>query len=82
LIAIGRLAADRPDFKATGSGAQFPFGWLNKNCKWSHQFFTRWPCPKPDAVLWHGGEAEQSKQRVKEMRQAERNALIKFLKSL
>jgi Di-haem oxidoreductase, putative peroxidase len=35
-----------------------------------------------EAVMWHGGEAESSKQVVKKMSKAERNALIKFLESL
>ncbi|WP_414654513.1 di-heme oxidoredictase family protein [Ideonella sp.] len=35
-----------------------------------------------EAVLWHGGEAEASKQRVLKMSGAERAALVKFVESL
>jgi CxxC motif-containing protein (DUF1111 family) len=35
-----------------------------------------------EAILWHGGEAEQSKQQFKELRKEERDNLIKFLNSL
>lgn len=35
-----------------------------------------------EAILWHGGEAEQSKQAFIMMAKTEREALIKFLKSI
>ena len=35
-----------------------------------------------EAILWHGGEAEASKQRVVSMTHKERTALLAFLKSL
>ena len=35
-----------------------------------------------EAILWHGGEAEVSKQIVLGMRRADREALVKFLESL
>ena len=35
-----------------------------------------------EAVLWHGGEAEASKQRVLMMPKADREALVKFVESL
>jgi len=35
-----------------------------------------------EAILWHGGEAENSKQQVMAMTRAERKALIAFLNSL
>lgn len=35
-----------------------------------------------EAVLWHGGEAEQAKQNVLSLNQKERDALIAFLNSL
>lgn len=35
-----------------------------------------------EAILWHGGEAEESKQRVINMTPAERASLLKFLNSL
>ena len=35
-----------------------------------------------EAILWHGGEAEASRQAVEQMSKAERDALITFLESL
>ena len=35
-----------------------------------------------EATMWHGGEAEASRNKVKAMSAADRNALIKFLESL
>jgi len=35
-----------------------------------------------EAILWHGGEAEKSKEAFRTMPEADRAALIKFLKSL
>ncbi len=35
-----------------------------------------------EAILWHGGEAENSKQRFSDLSQTERDALIRFLESL
>ena len=35
-----------------------------------------------EAVLWHGGEAQISKERVVNMTPSERKSLIKFLESL
>lgn len=35
-----------------------------------------------EAILWHGGEAEASKQRVLDFNKREREALIRFLESL
>jgi CxxC motif-containing protein (DUF1111 family) len=35
-----------------------------------------------EAVLWHGGEAEASRERVLKMSKDERDALVKFVESL
>ena len=35
-----------------------------------------------EAVMWHGGEAETSREAVRQMSAAERRALIAFLESL
>ncbi|MFP6666498.1 MAG: di-heme oxidoredictase family protein, partial [Pirellulales bacterium] len=35
-----------------------------------------------EAILWHGGEAEAAKENFRSMQTADRNSLIKFLKSL
>ena len=35
-----------------------------------------------EALLWHGGEAQASKERVLKMNAAERAALVRFVESL
>jgi CxxC motif-containing protein (DUF1111 family) len=35
-----------------------------------------------EAILWHGGEAERSRQRFEKLGAVERDAVIAFLKSL
>ena len=35
-----------------------------------------------EAILWHGGEAEDARRRVLRMGKAERAALVKFVDSL
>jgi CxxC motif-containing protein (DUF1111 family) len=35
-----------------------------------------------EAIQWHGGEAEESRDRVLNMSRAERDALVKFVESL
>ncbi|NBQ65453.1 MAG: thiol oxidoreductase, partial [Verrucomicrobia bacterium] len=35
-----------------------------------------------EAILWHGGEAEASKENFRTMPASDRAALVKFLKSL
>jgi CxxC motif-containing protein (DUF1111 family) len=35
-----------------------------------------------EAILWHGGEADSSKQYVKKLSEEDRNKLIDFLESL
>jgi len=36
----------------------------------------------PQAILWHGGEAEGSRQKFIELSQTERKALLSFVESL
>ena len=35
-----------------------------------------------EAIMWHGGEAQHSKEYVEQLSKADRDALIRFLKSL
>jgi CxxC motif-containing protein (DUF1111 family) len=35
-----------------------------------------------EAILWHGGEAENAKENFRQMGASQRQALIDFLKSL
>jgi len=80
------LADDRPHFEASGSEWRTPPLWgigliepINKHTYFLHDGRAR---SLLEAILWHGGEAESSKDAVLELDKAERNALIKFLESL
>jgi CxxC motif-containing protein (DUF1111 family) len=35
-----------------------------------------------EAILWHGGEAEPSREAFRDMAKADREALVKFVESL
>jgi len=37
---------------------------------------------RAEAILWHGGEAERSREAFRRMSEAEREALLTFLRSL
>ncbi|MCB0213983.1 MAG: thiol oxidoreductase, partial [Anaerolineae bacterium] len=80
------LADNRPDFQATGSEWRTPPLWgiglfetVNKHSTYLHDGRAR---NLPEAILWHGGEAETAKDAFTKMSQTERDALIAFLKSL
>ncbi|MEC5399640.1 di-heme oxidoreductase family protein [Uliginosibacterium sp. H1] len=80
------LADGRPDFQADGREWRTPPLWglgLVPTVN-SHSFFLHDGRARNlmEAVLWHGGEAEASKQKVLKFDKAERAALIKFLESL
>ena len=80
------LADGRPDFLATGSEWRTPPLWgiglverVNKHTRFLHDGRAR---NLAEAILWHGGEAEKSRDAFREMSKDEREALIAFLKSL
>ncbi len=80
------LADNRPDGKASGLEWRTPPLWgiglvkvVNKHTNFLHDGRAR---NLEEAILWHGGEAEQSKQAFKAMNADERAALITFLNSL
>lgn len=80
------LADNRPLFEANGQEWRTPPLWgiglvqtVNKHSRFLHDGRAR---NLMEAVLWHGGEAEQSKQRVLRMSKEERQALVAFLRSL
>ena len=80
------LADNRPDFKATGTEWRTQPLWgigltqkVNGHNNFLHDGRAR---SLLEAVMWHGGEAEAPKNKVKAMSATERNALIKFLESL
>ncbi len=80
------LADNRPDFHANGSEWRTPPLWgiglvkrVNGHTNFLHDGRAR---DLMEAILWHGGEAERSRQIVEQMSKTERNALIAFLESL
>jgi CxxC motif-containing protein (DUF1111 family) len=80
------LADGRPDYLANGRQWKTPALWglglikdVNGHTRLLHDGRAR---DALEAVLWHGGEAEASKQQVLAMSKAERAALVKFLESL
>lgn len=80
------LADGRPDFLASGRQWKTPPLWgigLIKDVN-GHQRLLH--DGRADgvlqAILWHGGEAEASKQQVLKMNKPERSALVKFVESL
>lgn len=80
------LADNRPEGEASGREWRTPPLWgiglteiVNGHTYFLHDGRAR---NLMEAVLWHGGEAEASKQRVLKMSKTEREALIRFLESL
>jgi len=80
------LADGRPDFAADGRQWRTPPLWgigllhdVNGHTRLLHDGRARGVL---EAVLWHGGEAQASKERVLKMNRSEREALVKFVESL
>ncbi len=80
------LADNRPDFHASGTEWRTPPLWgiglvktVNGHSNFLHDGRAR---GLMEAILWHAGEAEASRQAVEQMSQTERDALIAFLESL
>jgi CxxC motif-containing protein (DUF1111 family) len=81
-----QLADGRPDFLANGKQWRTPPLWgiglikdVNGHTRLLHDGRADGVL---DAILWHGGEAEASKQEVLQMNRADREALVKFVESL
>jgi CxxC motif-containing protein (DUF1111 family) len=80
------LADGRPDFAANGRQWKTPPLWgiglikdVNGHTRLMHDGRARGVL---EAVLWHGGEAQGSKEQVLKMNKTEREALVKFVESL
>ncbi len=80
------LADQRPDFLATGREWRTAPLWgiglietVNGHTRFLHDGRAR---NLMEAILWHGGEAEKSRDAVLNLSQEERNALLRFLNSL
>lgn len=80
------LADNRPDYQAAGdewrTAPLWGIGYLqavNGNSNLLHDGRAR---TIEEAILWHGGEAEQAKQAFTQLSAAQRNELIVFVESL
>ncbi len=80
------LADNRPDYKATGTEWRTPPLWgigllqtVNNHTFLLHDGRAR---NVEEAILWHSGEAEKSKNDFKKLSSQERKNLIKFVNSL
>ncbi len=80
------LADDRPDFLASGSEWRTPPLWgigltavVQGRTEFLHDGRAR---NLMEAILWHGGEAEQAREAVRNMPASDREDLIEFLESL
>ena len=80
------LADNRPDGLANGQQWRTPPLWgiglipdVNGHSFLLHDGRAR---NTLEAILWHGGEAEASRQQVLQMPKADRDALVKFVNSL
>ena len=80
------LADGRPDFLASGSEWRTPPLWgiglvsvVNDHTHFLHDGRAR---DLAEAILWHGGEAEASREMFRGMQADERAALVRFLEAL
>lgn len=80
------LADNRPDFLADGNEWRTPPLWgiglfqtVNGHTNYMHDGRAR---NLEEAILWHGGEAENSVNKFKALSSAQRNDIITFLNSL
>jgi CxxC motif-containing protein (DUF1111 family) len=80
------LADGRPDFEADGQEWRTPPLWgiglvetVNKHTRFLHDGRAR---SLEEAILWHGGEGEKSKEEYTQLSKANRDAVLAFLESL
>ena len=80
------LADGRPDFEASGTEWRTPPLWgvglvqtVNRHTRFLHDGRAR---SLEEAILWHGGEAEKSRERFRHLSADERAALLRFLESM
>lgn len=80
------LSDGRPDYLATGNEWRTPPLWgiglfqtVNGHTQYLHDGRAR---NLEEAILWHGGEAQNAKNEFKKLDKVDRDKLIKFLESL
>jgi CxxC motif-containing protein (DUF1111 family) len=80
------LADNRPDGQATGNEWRTAPLWgiglvetVNGHTRFLHDGRAR---SIEEAILWHGGEAEESRDRFKDLSAEQRQSILTFLESL
>lgn len=80
------LADNRPDFQASGrewrTAPLWGIGLTQTVLPYSSYLHDGRAKTLEEAILWHGGEAELSKESFRKMNQSDRNSLVRFLKTL
>lgn len=80
------LADDRPDYEAGGSEWRttplWGIGLTEKVTGYAFYLHDGRAKTLTEAILWHGGEAAQSRDKFKQLDKSDRQALVAFLKSL
>jgi CxxC motif-containing protein (DUF1111 family) len=80
------LADNRPDFEATGqewrTSPLWGLGLTQTVLPYSGYLHDGRARTIEEAILWHGGEAEGSKQQFMALKKESRQAFLKFLNSL
>lgn len=80
------LADNRPDFQATGQEWRTPplwgIGLTQTVLPYSSFLHDGRARTLEEAILWHGGEAETSREAFRQMSASNREALVRFLRSL
>jgi CxxC motif-containing protein (DUF1111 family) len=80
------LADGRPDFEATGrewrTAPLWGLGLTQTVLPYSGYLHDGRARTLEESILWHGGEAEQSKEMFRRMARTDRAALVQFLNSL
>lgn len=80
------LSDGRSDFQASGRQWRTPplwgIGFIREVSGHNYLLHDGRARGLMEAILWHGGEAEKSKQQVLEMSHLQRRALLRFLESL
>ena len=80
------LADNRPDFQASGNEWRTPplwgIGLTHTVLPYSSYLHDERARILEEAILWHGGEAEASKETFRNLAKSDRIALIRFLQSL
>ena len=80
------LADNRPDFEATGQEWRTPSLWgvglAQTVLPYSGFLHDGRARTFEEAILWHGGEATESKETFANMNKDDRAALVRFLQSL